>query len=89
MEIDEQDSIITISHDSDHLSEYALKKKVRWSMNSQQSKRYIKNRMGNELKNKILEHSGIKLATAKVVSVQRTCGRCNYINKLESKYIIL
>ena len=45
--------------DSDHLPDYALKKKVRWVMNSQQGKRYIKPRMGDDLKNKILEHSGI------------------------------
>ena len=43
-----------ITDDSDYLPEYALKKKVRWSMNSKQGSRYIKTRMGNELKNKIL-----------------------------------
>lgn len=75
----------SIGDDSDHLPDYALKKKVRWSMNSVQPKRYIKHRMGDELKNKILEHSGIKLTTASAVSGQRTCGRCNYV-KLESKY---
>ena len=48
-----------ITSDSDYLPEYALKKKVRWSMNSKQGSRYIKNRMGNELKNKILEYNGI------------------------------
>jgi hypothetical protein len=32
-------------------------------MNSQQGKRYIKNRWGDDLKDKILEHNGIKLAT--------------------------
>ena len=42
-----------ITADSDYLPEYALKKKVRWSMNSKQGSRYIKLRMGNELKNKI------------------------------------
>lgn len=42
----------TITADLDYLPEYALKKKVRWSMNSKQGDRYIKNRMGNELKNK-------------------------------------
>jgi hypothetical protein len=42
--------------------------------------------MGDEL-NKILEHSGIKLQTsAQAVSVQKTCDRCNYVNKLENKY---
>ena len=48
-----------ITTDSDYLPEYALKKKVRWSMNSKQGSRYIKRRMGNELKNKILEYNGI------------------------------
>lgn len=42
-----------ITTDSDYLPEYALKKKVRWSMNSKQGSRYIKKRMGHELKNKI------------------------------------
>src|SRR3954470_3352585 len=49
-----------ITADSDYLPEYALKKKVRWSMNSKQGSRYIKRRMGNELKNKILEYNGTK-----------------------------
>ncbi len=44
-----------ITSDSDYLPEYALKKKVRWSMNSKQGSRYIKRRMGNELKEKILK----------------------------------
>ena len=49
----------SITHDSDYLPEYALKKKVRWSMNSRQGSRYIKNRIGNELKKKILQYNGI------------------------------
>ena len=48
-----------ITSDSDYLPEYALKKKVRWSMNSKQGTRYIKNRLGNDLKEKILQHNGI------------------------------
>ena len=43
-----------ITSDSDYLPEYALKKKVRCSMNSKQGNRYIKNRLGNDLKEKIL-----------------------------------
>ena len=42
----------SIAHDSDFLPDYALKKKVRWSMNSKQPSRYIKTRMGNDLKQK-------------------------------------
>ena len=49
----------SISHDSDYLPDYALKKKVRWSMNSKQPARYIKARMGNNLKEKILIENGI------------------------------
>jgi integrase/recombinase XerD len=48
-----------ITSDSDYLPEFALKKKVRWSMNSKQSSRYIKTRMGNDLKQKILLQNGI------------------------------
>ena len=49
----------SITSDSDFLPEYALKKKVRWSMNSKQGARYIKRRMGNDLKQKILVQNGI------------------------------
>jgi len=44
----------SISADSDFLPEYALKKKVRWSMNSKQGSRYIKKRKGEDLKEQIL-----------------------------------
>jgi len=50
-----------ITSDSDYLPEYALKKKCRWSMNSRQGSRYIKNRIGNELKTKILIQNGALL----------------------------
>ncbi|MFZ1876072.1 MAG: hypothetical protein WAU25_03465 [Nitrososphaeraceae archaeon] len=36
-----------ITADSDYLPDLALKKKVRWSMNSKQGARYIKRRMGD------------------------------------------
>lgn len=39
-----------ITDDSDHLPEHALTKKVRWVMGSKQASRYIKQRMGDELK---------------------------------------
>jgi integrase/recombinase XerD len=50
-----------ITADSDYLPEYSVKKKARWSMNSKQGTRYIKKRMGNELKNKILAYNGISI----------------------------
>ncbi len=77
----------SISYDSDYLPEYALKKKVRWSMNSRQGSRYIKTRMGNELKNKILVHNGIidqKLENMKITILN--CPRCELVNAFENKY---
>jgi len=76
-----------ITSDSDYLPEFALKKKVRWSMNSKQGTRYIKNRMGNELKNKILAYNGIisESETVKKPSIL-TCPRCEFVNVIENKY---
>ncbi len=76
-----------ITNDSDHLPEYALKKKVRWSMNSKQGARYIKRRMGNELKTKILEYNGIITSgsVSKRPSVME-CPRCGFTNPLENLY---
>ena len=76
-----------ITSDSDFLPDYALRKKVRWSMNSKQPSRYIKSRMGDSLKEQILAHNGI-------ISEQQTfkrpttsaCSRCNYVNALDTKY---
>ncbi len=76
-----------ITADSDYLPEYALKKKVRWSMNSKQGSRYIKTRMGNELKNKILEHNGIITSDSeKKKPIVSNCPRCNFTNAFENKY---
>jgi hypothetical protein len=76
-----------ITSDSDYLPEYALKKKVRWSMNSKQGSRYIKKRMGDELKNKILEHNGIfsELDVKKKRPILN-CPRCELVNTNENKY---
>jgi integrase/recombinase XerD len=69
-----------ITSDSDYLPEYALKKKVRWSMNSKQGSRYIKRMMGNELKNQILVHNGI-ITEASAVAERKpsvlSCARCS------------
>jgi integrase/recombinase XerD len=76
-----------ITNDSDFLPEYALRKKVRWSMNSRQPSRYIKSRMGDSLKEQILAHNGI---TSEQQTYKRpttfTCSRCNYVNALDTKY---
>jgi integrase/recombinase XerD len=76
-----------ITADSDYLPEYALKKKVRWSMNSKQGSRYIKKRMGNELKNKILEYNGIITSEiSRDKSAILNCPRCDLTNVFENKY---
>ena len=76
-----------ITADSDYLPEYALKKKVRWSMNSKQGSRYIKRRMGNDLKQKILSYNGIvpqdELEKKPSVLI---CPRCDLVNTIENKY---
>ncbi|HXV89022.1 MAG TPA: hypothetical protein VD710_08025 [Nitrososphaeraceae archaeon] len=77
----------SITSDSDYLPEYALKKKVRWSMNSKQGIRYIKRRMGNDLKQKILEHNGIVTPDElKKKPSTLTCPRCEPVNIIENKY---
>ncbi|MDF0682427.1 MAG: hypothetical protein P0116_15835, partial [Candidatus Nitrosocosmicus sp.] len=76
-----------ITADSDYLPEYALKKKVRWSMNSQQGRRYIKNRMGDELRNKILEQNGIIIDNdLKPKPTNIICPKCELVNQIENKY---
>ena len=43
--------------------------------------------MGNELKNKILEHSGISVEPLKKQKPSvSTCPRCDYVNPLENMY---
>jgi hypothetical protein len=76
-----------ITADSDYLPEYALKKKVRWSMNSKQGTRYIKRRMGNDLKQKILCYNGIVLEDAlRPKPSVLECSRCQFINETENKF---
>src|SRR5262245_48940664 len=77
----------SISYDSDFLPDYALKKKVRWSMNSKQPSRYIKSRMGNDLKQKILVQNGIiSDIEGKPKPSIAECPRCNLVNCIENKY---
>src|SRR5215207_4544707 len=76
-----------ITSDSDFLPEYALKKKVRWSMNSKQGSRYIKKRMGNDLKRQILIHNGVISDTEMQKKPSTlTCPRCNLVNTIDNKY---
>ena len=75
-----------ITSDSDYLPDYALKKKARWSMNSKQPSRYIKTRMGDELKQKILVHSGIihedEIKRRPSILI---CPRCDDLNAIDNK----
>ena len=77
----------SISYDSDYLPEYALKKKVRWSMNSKQGVRYIKRRMGNDLKQKILVQNGI-IAEQQIERKPSiiNCPRCSLVNAIDNQY---
>jgi integrase/recombinase XerD len=77
----------SITYDSDYLPEYALKKKVRWYMNSKQGSRYIKRRMGNDLKQKILVQNGIisEQQVEKKPSILN-CPRCSLVNAVDNKY---
>ena len=56
-------------------------------MNSKQGTRYIKNRMGNDLKEKILQYNGIisENASKKKTSII-DCPRCEFVNAIENKY---
>jgi hypothetical protein len=56
-------------------------------MNSKQGSRYIKRRMGNDLKEKILVYNGIITGDEihKKPSIL-TCPRCSLINAIENKY---
>ena len=77
----------SISYDSDYLPEYALKKKCRWTMNSRQGNRYIKTRMGNDLKQKILIQNGLlPPEELKGKPSVHNCARCSLVNSLDYKY---
>jgi integrase/recombinase XerD len=77
----------SITSDSDYLPEYALKKKVRWSMNSRQGARYIKRRMGNDLKRQILAHNGVSTEDEiQKKPSQMLCPRCSFVNASDTKY---
>ena len=78
-----------ITADSDYLPEYALKKKVRWSMNSKQGSRYIKRRMGDDLKNQILVRNGIiseESAAAHRKPSVLCCARCSMVNAINNEF---
>jgi integrase/recombinase XerD len=76
-----------ITFDSDLLPDYVLKRKVRWSMNSEQASRYIKRRMGDAVKKQILMRDGIMPEDKSIQSkpVVLDCPRCKLVNPVDSK----
>jgi integrase/recombinase XerD len=77
----------SITWDAERYNEFSLRKKVRWSMNSVQPARYIKNRWGNDLKKKILLENGIITEEeSRPVAVNAECARCKFVNSSENKY---
>jgi ssDNA-binding Zn-finger/Zn-ribbon topoisomerase 1 len=75
-----------ITYDSDSLPEFALRKKVRWTMNSRQPGRYVSSRMGNNLKLQILAREGIIVEGAKDKPSILNCPKCNRVNAPDVKY---
>jgi integrase/recombinase XerD len=78
-----------ITYDADYLPGFAVNKKVRWSMNSRQPARYIKNRMGKNLKRTILAEYGIETdddETLRIKQCMNNCPRCKFVNVLENNY---
>jgi integrase/recombinase XerD len=56
-------------------------------MNSRQGSRYIKRRMGDELKTKILQRNGILQETEiKAKPSVLDCPRCAFVNAIDNKY---
>jgi integrase/recombinase XerD len=58
-------------------------------MNSKQGSRYIKRRMGNDLKNQILAHIGIiteESAVAERKPSVLSCARCSLVNAVDNKF---
>jgi protein gp37 len=56
-------------------------------MNSKQGSRYIKSRMGNDLKQKILEYNGVlSPEESKRKPSILNCPRCYLVNAMENKY---
>jgi hypothetical protein len=76
----------SITHDSEYLPEFALRRKVRWSMNSKMPSRYLKKRWGQDLKRTILRHNGIVTEDVpKLMLATVDCPRCQFVNTRESK----
>jgi integrase/recombinase XerD len=77
-----------ITYDSDYLPEYAVKKKVRWTMNSRQAARYIKPKMSPQLTNMILVHNGVLTEPQQRPKPKAIpCGKCKAVNAVETNCV--
>lgn len=75
-----------ITQNSDYLPGYVLNTKVRWSMVSEQPKRYIKRRMGRDITLQLLARDGIIVEDeVKQKPVMLICSSCKYVDRPELK----
>ena len=74
-----------ITADSDFLPEYALKKKVRWSMNSKQGARYIE-KNGQRLETKDSSSKWYNTGSTDREKTILNCPRCSLVNAADNKY---
>jgi integrase/recombinase XerD len=78
----------SLTFNADHMPLSALNKHARWSQNSRQNARYIKAKIGQDARNKILETAGIKVPdNKKSQPAVHQCSNpdCNYVNAYESE----
>ncbi len=77
----------SIEHDSGYLPEFALRKKVRWTLTSRQPGRYIKNKWTPDIKRQVLNHNGIITEQDNKPKVtSRPCPKCGTVNAPENDY---
>jgi integrase/recombinase XerD len=75
-----------LTYAADHKPMTLITKLARWSQNTRQAQRYIKNIIGQDARNEILEDAGIKVPDSKKSQpAVRQCINCNYVNTYESE----
>jgi hypothetical protein len=78
-----------ITRDAYSLPEFLLRKKVRWTINSRQPARYVKNKWTVDMQRAILSQNGIETdGSGKPKVVTSTCAKCQMVNGLDIKYCI-
>jgi integrase/recombinase XerD len=77
-------SSLTVAADSQPITR--IIKLPRWSQNTRQAQRYIKNTIGQDARNEILEAAGIKVPDNKRTQpAVHQCSYCNKVNTYESE----